>query len=205
MRRGVRRGFLTRDPLEVAPDLLGCVLEATDTDGVVRAGRIVEVEAYRGDEDPASHAYRGPTPRTEVMFGPAGHLYVYRSYGIHWCSNVVCGRVGTAAAVLVRALEPIAGLDAMYGDRAKARRDRDLANGPGKLCAALGITGEDGGSDLCGDTPSRVHLLPRDRPVGAVVHGPRVGISVATERLWRWWIDGNPNVSGSRRGGVPIG
>lgn len=191
----VPRAFLARDPLEVAPDLLGCVLERIDARGSRRAGRIVEVEAYRGEQDPASHAYRGPTPRTHVMFGPPGHLYVYRSYGIHWCSNVVCGQDGTAAAVLIRALEPVDGLDAMYTDRPKARRDRDLASGPGKLCAALGITGADGGCDLCADDAGAVRLLARTGPTGAVGNGPRVGISAAVEHPWRWWIEGNPHVS----------
>lgn len=194
----VERAFLARDPLEVAPDLLGCVLERTDAAGMRRAGRIVEVEAYRGSKDPASHAYRGLTPRTRVMFGPAGYLYVYRSYGIHWCSNVVCGQDGVAAAVLVRALEPLGGLDAMYSDRPAARRVRDLASGPGKLCAALGITGEDGGSDLCAEVPTSVRLLARSDPVGAIRRGPRVGISAAIDKPWRYWVDGNPNVSGPR-------
>lgn len=199
MTHPVPRSFLARDPLVVAPELLGCVLTRTDARGIVRSGRIVEVEAYRGEADPASHAYRGPTPRTQVMFGPAGFLYVYRSYGIHWCANVVCGDDETAAAVLVRALEPIAGLDAMYENRPKARRDRDLASGPGKLCAALGITGADGGVDLCGEAPSTVRLLPALGPVGEIVQGPRVGVSAATDKPWRFWMAGNPNVSGPRR------
>ncbi len=154
-----RRALLARDPLAVAPALLGWELVRTDPAGKRRSGRIVEVEAYRGETDPASHAYRGPTPRTEAMFGPAGHLYVYRSYGIHWCANVVCGDVGTAAAVLVRALEPIEGIEAMFDDRPKARTVVDLASGPGKLCAALRITGDDDGSDLLADPPGRVSLV----------------------------------------------
>lgn len=198
MTRTVARSFLARDPLEVAPDLLGCVLTRVDDDGVVRAGRIVEVEAYRGESDPASHAYRGPTPRTQVMFGPAGHLYVYRSYGIHWCANVVCGDDGTAAAVLVRALEPLEGIEAMYRDRPKARRDRDLTSGPGKLCAALGITDRDGGNNLCGASAGPVRLFPPRTPVAEIRRGPRVGISVATDEQWRFWEAGNPNVSGPR-------
>lgn len=198
MTEPVDREFLARDPIEVAPDLLGCVLERTDSDGVRRAGRVVEVEAYQGAQDPASHAYRGPTPRTRVMFGPPGHLYVYRSYGIHWCSNVVCGADGTAAAVLLRGLEPLSGVEAMYADRPRARRDRDLASGPGKLCAALGITGDDGGVDLCRVAAGGVRLLGRDGPEGAIRSGPRVGISAATDRPWRFWIDGNPHVSRAR-------
>lgn len=198
MTHPVPRSFLARDPLVVAPELLGCVLTLTDARGSVRSGRIVEVEAYRGEADPASHAFRGPTPRTQVMFGPAGFLYVYRSYGIHWCANVVCGDDGTAAAVLLRALEPVEGLEAMYTNRPKARRDRDLASGPGKLCAALGITGDDGGADLCGDQASRIHLSPAIEDVGGIYQGPRVGISAATDKPWRFWIANNPNVSSPR-------
>ncbi len=124
---------LARDPLEVAPELLNKLIVHDR-----RVGRIVEVEAYRGADDPASHAFRGPTPRNEVMFGPAGRLYVYRSYGIHWCANVVCRTDGVAGAVLLRAVEPVRGLPAMRRDRPKAKDDADLGAGPGKLCAALG-------------------------------------------------------------------
>lgn len=196
------RTFLERDPLQVAPDLLGQVLERSGADGVVRSGRIVEVEAYRGGEDPASHAFGGPTPRTRVMFGPAGYLYVYRSYGIHWCANVVCGHPGTAAAVLIRALEPLTGIASMYAARPAARRDRDLASGPGKLCAALGITGEDGGLDLCGDATSPVRLVHGPTPTEPIRRGPRIGVGAATEFPWRFWIEGNPHVSGHRGDGT---
>lgn len=192
----IPRSFLARDPLAVAPELLGCRLVRVDDEGIRRVGRIVEVEAYLGEADPASHAYRGPTPRTQVMFGRAGHLYVYRSYGIHWCANVVCGDEGVAAAVLLRALEPVDGLEAMYADRPKAKRDRDLASGPGKLCAALGITGADGDTDLCGGSASGIYLSPAREPVGAILQGPRVGISAATDRPWRFWLARNPHVSG---------
>ncbi|MBS1846667.1 MAG: DNA-3-methyladenine glycosylase [Actinobacteria bacterium] len=197
-RRPVERSFLERDPVEVAPSLLGCVLARTDGSGRVRSGRIVEVEAYRGEADPASHAYRGPTPRTRVMFGPPGHLYVYRSYGIHWCCNVVCGADGTAAAVLIRALEPVEGIDAMFRSRPRARRDRDLASGPGKLCAALGITGSDGGADLCGATPSAVTLFAGAPSGGSVLQGPRIGVSAGAEEPWRFWLAGNRHVSARR-------
>lgn len=192
------RAFLARDPLQVAPELLGHHLVHDAPDGTRRVGRIVEVEAYRGVDDPASHAFRGPTPRTSVMFGPPGHLYVYRSYGVHWCANVVCGTDGVAAAVLLRAVEPVEGIDAMYADRPAARRDADLASGPGKLCAAMAITGADGGHDLCA-RGATIRLVADDDPVGEVWQGPRVGISAAVDEPWRFWIGGNPHVSGPRR------
>jgi len=193
----IARAFLARDPLDVAPDLLGRHLVRIDAAGVRRVGRIVEVEAYLGEADPASHAYRGPTPRTRVMFGPAGHLYVYRSYGIHWCANIVCGLDGVAAAVLIRALEPVAGIDAMYTDRPTARRVTDLASGPGKLCAALGITGDDGGTDLCARVGA-ICLEAGEPPDEPVWRGPRVGISAAVDHPWRFWLARNPHVSGPR-------
>ncbi len=193
----VSRAFLARDPLEVAPELLGKHLVRVDGSGRRRVGRIVEVEAYLGEADPASHAYRGPTPRTRVMFGPAGHLYVYRSYGIHWCANVVCGDDGVAAAVLIRALEPVAGIEAMQSDRPRARRVTDLASGPGKLCAAMAITGADGGADLCA-TAAAIRLVAGGPVSEPVWQGPRVGISTAVDHPWRFWLARNPHVSGPR-------
>jgi DNA-3-methyladenine glycosylase len=181
--RRLPRRFYDRDPLEVAPDLLNKVVEV---DG--RALRIVEVEAYRGTEDPASHAFRGPTPRTMPMFGPPGHLYVYFSYGMHWCANVVTDPEGTAGAVLLRAGEPIRGIAEMRSDRPAARRDIDLANGPAKLCRALAIDGADDGSDLCA---SGGRVVVRDDGTAPPVRpatGPRVGISVATDRPWRFSV-----------------
>ena len=129
--------MLTGAVEQVAPRLLNAIVVVADG----RAGRVVEVEAYDGELDPASHAHRGRTPRTATMFGPAGVLYVYRSYGIHWCANVVVGVPGSAAAVLLRAVEPLAGLSVMREHRVAARREVDLCNGPGKLCAALGDHG----------------------------------------------------------------
>lgn len=179
---------LEGDPVEVAPRLLGRVVARRSATDAIRAGRIVEVEAYRGTRDPASHAFRGPTPRTEVMFGPAGHLYVYRSYGMHWCANVVCDRDGTAGAVLLRALEPMIGIEAMWEARPKARRLRDLMSGPGKLCAALGVTGDDNGADLTGAGQVVVCDDGTPPPTGGDVgRGPRVGISKAVDEPWRWW------------------
>lgn len=180
------RSFFERDPLEVAPDLLGKVLV-----GPHGSGRVVEVEAYRGSEDPASHAFRGPTPRNRVMFGPAGHLYVYRSYGIHWCANVVAGDDGVAAAVLIRALEPLTGVETMATHRRAARGHRDLANGPGKLCQALGIDGSHGGVDLLAATGPVRMVDDGTPPPPSPTVGPRVGITVGTDRPWRFSIPGS--------------
>jgi DNA-3-methyladenine glycosylase len=196
----VRRADLVGNPVTIAPWLLNKVLARGE-----RAGRIVEVEAYHGADDAASHAYRGLTPRTAIMFGPPGYLYVYFTYGMHWCANVVCGPDGEAAAVLIRALEPVAGVDEMWEARRAARLERDLCNGPAKLCQALGITGADNGADLLAArrrsgpatrAPGLVRLLddgtPPPRRPG---RGTRIGIKVATEKRWRFWVPGNPSVS----------
>ena len=181
---------LAGDAFAVAPGLLHKLLVCGD-----RAVRIVEVEAYGGADDPASHAFRGRTARNGSMFGPPGHLYVYFIYGNHWCANVVCGSVGDPQAVLVRAGIPMAGVDQMVVARAAARRVIDLANGPGKLCQALGIDGQDDGTDLT-DARSRVRLEDDGYPrPGIVASGPRIGIRAATDRRWRWWVAGDPNVS----------
>ncbi len=184
------RSFYARDSRVVAPELLNKVLIRGN-----RAGRIVEVEAYAGGEDPASHAYRGLTPRTTSMFGPAGHLYVYLSYGLHFCANAVCGDEGVGSAVLLRALAPLRGLDDMRVARGPAaKRDRDLCSGPAKLCQALGIDRSHDGTDLvAGDEVQIVDdgVLPPEDPAQSV----RVGISVGTEHLWRWYVRGEPNLS----------
>jgi len=191
--------LLARDPRLVAPDLLGLVLRRGG-----RSGRIVEVEAYCGAEDPASHTYRGRTPRNATMFGRAGLLYVYRSYGVHWCANVVCGDEGQGVAVLLRALQPCDGLADMRAARTAGRRaaspalaDRDLCRGPGRLTQALGIGGEHDGADLL--TGDRGVRLEDDglRP-SQVSQGVRIGISVALDRPWRWWVTGAAEVSGRR-------
>jgi DNA-3-methyladenine glycosylase len=180
----LRRSFFARSVHEVAPDLIGVTLLV---DGV--GGRIVEVEAY-DQEDPASHAYRGRTPRNEAMFGPPGHAYVYRSYGIHWCLNLVCGGEGVPEAALVRALEPTAGLD-LQRRRRGVEELRALCSGPGKLCQALGITGEHDGLPL--DRPP--FRLEGRKDVPEILTGPRVGITRATELDWRYLEAGSPYVS----------
>ena len=183
------RAFFERPVTAVAPDLLGMVLACGD-----RAGRIVEVEAYGGADDPASHGHRGRTPRNAVMFGPPGRLYVYFTYGMHWCANVVCEPEGSCGAVLVRALAPVSGLDAMWAARPAARRERDLCSGPAKLTAALGIGGGHNGTDLLNPT-SPVTLRHHDpTPVHHATSG-RIGITAATDRPWRWYVPGDPNVS----------
>lgn len=191
--RILSRRSLSGDALDVAPCLLNKVLVHGD-----RAGRIVEVEAYRGAEDPASHAYRGVTPRTAVMFGPAGHLYVYFSYGIHWCANVVTGPEGEANAVLLRALTPLEGIDAMRVARPRARLETDLTSGPAKLCQALGIDGTHDGTDLLHPS-SAIRLLDDGTPPPArPTVGPRVGISAAQDRPWRFSVAGSHHRSRPR-------
>lgn len=186
----IGRSFFERPPQEVAPDLLGMVL-STDS----AAGRIVEVEAYDGFDDPGSHAYRGRTPRTEIMFGDPGFLYVYFSYGMHWCANVVCRSSGEAAAVLVRALAPERGLEVMRDRRPAARRDPDLCSGPAKLCAALGISGEHNGADVLDDkSPVRL-VAPAPILLGEVAQSTRIGLSAGRELRWRWYVSDDPNVS----------
>jgi DNA-3-methyladenine glycosylase len=191
----LNRDFFLGDSREVAPALLNKLLVRG---GVV--GRIVEVEAYRGADDPASHAYRGLTRRNATMFGPPGHLYVYFSYGTHWCANVVCSPDGVATAVLLRALAPVAGVGQMWARRPGARREQDLCSGPGKLCQALGVTREQDGADLVtGEGDVSVVADERPPPTSPGV-GPRVGISQAADHPWRWWVPGDINVS---RGGRP--
>ena len=200
----LERDFFARPVLEVAPALLGCRVVRTSPEGRVVV-RVTEVEAYAGEGDPGSHAARGRTPRTAVMFGPAGHLYVYFSYGMHWCVNVVCGQDGAASAVLLRAGEVVEGVDLARERRPAARTERDLARGPARLASALGITGDLGGHDLVGGDP---HVLPltADDPVRPVTTGPRVGVAGpggdGEQYPWRFWLDGEPTVSVYRPGGA---
>jgi DNA-3-methyladenine glycosylase len=189
------RGALSRSALAVAPDLLGWRLRHTTDDGTVVI-ELTEVEAYEGTADPASHAYRGRTPRNGVMFGPAGHLYCYFSYGMHWCANLVCGPDGTASAILLRAGRVVDGLALARRRRGDRMPDRDLARGPARLTMALGVDGTANGVDLLGGGALR--LESADRPV-AVSQGPRVGVSQAAERPWRFWRTEDETVSTYRR------
>jgi DNA-3-methyladenine glycosylase len=189
--KSLPREFYRRHPAAVAPDLLNKILVRDDG----RAARIVEVEAYGGSEDPAAHSYRGQTARNATMFGPAGHLYVYFSYGMHWGSNAVCGEIGEGVGVLLRAAEPLQGLEAMRSLRPRAKRDRDLGSGPGKLSQAFGITRDLDGADLV--TADRGIAIVSDGtlPPSQPVAGPRIGISKATDFPWRWHVPGHLHVS----------
>ncbi len=192
----LERAFFERQVVDVAPDLLGAVLVHSTPRGDIGL-RLTEVEAYAGEADPGSHAHRGRTPRTEVMFGEPGFAYVYFSYGMHWCMNVVCGPLGIASAVLLRAGEVVVGADLAREARVTSRSDRDLAQGPARLCVALGINGALNASDLCGGGPMRLHHGPgRSR---AVRTGPRVGVGGAgADTAWRFWLEGEPTVSSYR-------
>ncbi|MEH1169695.1 DNA-3-methyladenine glycosylase [Micromonospora sp. CPCC 205539] len=181
--------------LPAARGLLGCRLHH----GGVTV-RITEVEAYAGTGgDAASHAHRGPTPRNAVMYGPAGHAYVYFTYGMHWCMNVVTGVEGEAAAVLLRAGEVVDGLATARERRPAIRRDVDLARGPARLCSALGIDRAAYGADLLGDGPVRLRPPARPVPAETVVAGPRVGVTGALDLPWRFWLADEPTVSAYRR------
>ena len=189
------REFLNRPAPEVAPGLLGCVLEHESPEGLV-AVRLTEVEAYNGEEDPASHAYRGRTPRNAVMYGPAGYAYVYFTYGMHFCVNVSCMPPGTASAVLIRAGQVIAGKELARLRRPVKGPDRDLARGPARLCQALGIDRALNGADFC-DPASPLRLRTRSSSVEkqTICTGPRVGVSAGATVPWRFWLDGEPSVS----------
>ena len=184
MTGAIGRDFFARSAHEVAPDLIGVTLLV---DGV--GGPIVELEAY-DQEDPASHAFRGRTARNASMFGPPGHAYVYRSYGIHWCLNFVCDVEGRAEAVLVRALAPAQGVEAMRARRGVVA-ERALCSGPGKLCQALAVTRAHDGLAL--DEAPFV-LLERDG-TPEIVTGPRIGITRAVEHSWRYGLAGSPFLS----------
>ena len=192
--RVLDRAFYRRDPKLVARQLLNKVIVHGDC-----AARLVEVEAYCGAIDPGSHAFRGKTPRNATMFGPPGGLYVYFTYGMHWCANAVCGDVDDGVAVLLRAAEPLRALDVMRRRRGPAAiRDRDLCSGPAKLCQALGLDRAYDGADLVSGDRGIVivddGVAPPRRPGNSV----RIGLRAGAEHPWRWYVDGNPNVSGAR-------
>jgi DNA-3-methyladenine glycosylase len=184
------RSFYARDPRLVAPELLNKVFVRGD-----RAARLVEVEAYLGADDPGAHSYRGMTRRNATMFGPAGRLYVYFTYGMHWCANAVCGDDGVGVAVLLRAAAPLAGLDLMRTARPAARRDRDLCAGPARLCQAFGIDRSHDGVDLVVGDAGIVVVDDGGAPPTDPVTTTRVGLSAGAEHPWRWYVDGDPNVS----------
>lgn len=187
------RAFFRRDVLAVAPGLLGCLLSHRTAEGEVTL-RLTEVEAYAGPRDAASHAYRGRTLRNEVMFGPPGHVYVYFTYGMHFCMNLVCDREGTAAAVLLRAGEVVGGLELARTRRPRSSA-RDLARGPARLCQALGVDRAQNGADVCAaDGPWRV-LSGAAAEVSRLRTGPRTGVNGAREVPWRFWLDREPSVS----------
>ncbi|MEV1052900.1 DNA-3-methyladenine glycosylase [Streptomyces sp. NPDC049887] len=181
---------------EVAPKLLGSLLTCKTPEGTVSIA-ITETEAYSGAADPASHAYRGRTPRNAVMFGPAGHLYVYRSHGLHWCANVVTGTDGTASAVLIRAGRVVAGEDLARKRRGERVESARLARGPGNLCQALGITAEHNAADLLTGTSV---VLSEGEPVttALIQAGPRVGVSKAHDWQHRFYLAGDPTVTAYR-------
>ncbi|MDN7747286.1 DNA-3-methyladenine glycosylase [Burkholderia multivorans] len=188
------RAFFDRAAPTVAPLLLNKILASADG----RAGRIVEVEAYAGAIDPAAHTYRGKTPRNATMFGPPGHMYVYFTYGMHWCCNCVCGPDGAGTGVLIRALEPLSGIERMRAARPPQTRDRDLCRGPARLTQAMGITGAQDGADLVRACDGFAIVDDGTAPPAHAKGGPRIGIRVGTDLPWRWSVPGNPYVSGPR-------
>jgi DNA-3-methyladenine glycosylase len=189
-RRRVPRSFYRGDSRDVAPRLLNKLLVRGPL-----VGRIVEVEAYAAGEDPGSHAYRGETARNRTMFGRPGLLYVYFTYGMHWCANVVCGEEGWASAVLLRAVHPVAGVEIMRERRAAATRDRDLTNGPAKLCQAFAIERRLDGADLV--TGDRGVFLVDDGtpPPAEPGRSTRIGLSAGAEHPWRWYVPGDAYLS----------
>lgn len=190
----VPRRFYNRDTLTVAPELLGKLL-VRGVSSELLVGRIVETEAYRGVDDPASHSYRGKTPRNAVMFGPPGIAYVYFTYGNHYCLNAVTEEEGTPAAVLIRAVEPLEGVDVMKRNRG-VEKITEVGSGPGKLTRALQITREQNGCDLT-DPSSELKICEPSEVIGVfeTVRTTRIGIRLAQDKPWRFYVKGNPHVS----------
>lgn len=198
----VPREFFARPSTVVAPLLLGCVLAHEGPEGIV-AVELSEVEAYTGSTDPASHAFRGRTARNEVMFGEPGHAYVYFTYGMHFCVNLVCESVGEAAAVLLRAGRVVQGVELAVRRRngvavRTARQVAQLAAGPARLCQALGIDRAQNGADVCSPGAALRIYAGADLAPGRIATGPRVGVSTGAEVQWRYWISGDPSVSAYR-------
>jgi DNA-3-methyladenine glycosylase len=193
------REFLDRPSTQVAPDLLGCVFWSNGPEGLV-AVRLAEVEAYEGETDPASHAFRGRTARNAVMYGPPGHAYVYFTYGMHYCVNLVCQAPDHASAVLLRAGQVVDGIDLATARRPGGQRERDLARGPGRLCQALAIDRTLDGTDVC-SPGSALGISPLvSAPSAADIRtGPRVGISRAADLPLRFWLAGDSYVSAYKR------
>ncbi|NGN68050.1 DNA-3-methyladenine glycosylase [Streptomyces sp. A7024] len=201
-RTPLSREFFQRPVLEVAPDLLGRTLLRTTDEGTLEV-RLTEVEAYEGANDPGSHAYRGKTRRNEVMFGPAGHIYVYFTYGMWHCMNVVCGDEGKAGAVLLRAGEIVRGAELARKRRPAARHDRELAQGPARLATALDVDLALNGADACAPESPLELLAGEPPPKDSVRNGPRTG--VGGEGAWhpyRYWIEGDRTVSRYRAHGT---
>ncbi|MFI1399608.1 DNA-3-methyladenine glycosylase [Streptomyces sp. NPDC020681] len=190
------REFFDRPVLEVAPELLGCTLARLTEDGPIEL-RLTEVEAYAGELDPGSHAFRGRTARNDVMFGPPGHAYVYFTYGMWHCLNVVCGPEGTASGILLRAGEIRVGSELARKRRFSARHDKELAKGPARLATALDVDRTLNGTDLCTGPPAPLSLLTGTPPrLDQVRNGPRTGVGGdGAHHPWRYWIDTDPTVS----------
>ncbi|MGH3342635.1 MAG: DNA-3-methyladenine glycosylase [Carbonactinosporaceae bacterium] len=197
--RRLPRSFFDRPVLEIAPDLLGRVLVHDAPRGAVVL-RLTEVEAYDGENDPGSHAYRGQTARNAVMFGPPGHVYVYFTYGMHFCMNLVCSPPGRAAAVLLRAGEVVAGVELARHRRPTARSDRELARGPARLTRALGVARELDGADACSEGTALRICEGRPAAPGQIRTGPRTGVARGGGRPWRFFVAGEATVSPYRPG-----
>ncbi|MYS22385.1 DNA-3-methyladenine glycosylase [Streptomyces sp. DvalAA-14] len=202
-RTPLARAFFDRPVLEIAPDLLGRILVRATDDGPIEL-RLTEVEAYDGPNDPGSHAYRGRTDRNAVMFGPPGYTYVYFTYGMWHCLNLVCGPEGQPSGVLLRAGEITAGAPLARAHRPASRKDSDLAQGPARLATALSVDRALNGADACSDDGGPFRILTGTPPEPALIRtGPRTGVGGdGAAHPWRYWIDGDPTVS-SYRAHVP--